>query len=448
MEQACLLTIFTILCCVFGHSASEADNSKAERLFLTPYIQNGTAEEARNRSELDSTKFLDITSYSGFITVNKEYNSNLFFWFFPASTNLTTTPWIIWLQGGPGYSSMKGLFDIIGPIKVEEGKVVPRNITWASDYSLLFLDNPVGAGFSFTDDDRGYPTNEDDVGAQMLEFLQQFLKMFPELRSAPLFIAGQSYAGKYVPALGIQIHRHNENKTNEKINLRGITIGNGLVDLRDMMHYSRICAALGLLDEPQLEHLEVLEEQVVSLIDEKKLVDAANKFNESIEFIKKHSGVSIYKFTEESSSAAPEFEDYIKRDDVRELIHVGNATFNLDNQLVYKKMLNDFANTSKKFVEQLLEHYGVMCYSGQLDVILPYSASKHMHRSLQWSRREGFLQAQRKRLRRHLNGSVVGYKKAGGNLVEILVRGAGHSVPSDQPDVAKFIMDAFIQEYK
>lgn len=43
-----------------------------------------------------------------------------------------------------------------------------------------------------------------------------------------------------------------------------------------MMHYSRICAALGLLDDPQLEHLEVLEEQVVSLIDEKKLVDAAN----------------------------------------------------------------------------------------------------------------------------------------------------------------------------
>lgn len=41
--------------------------------------------------------------------------------------------------------------------------VTPRNVTWAKDYSLLFLDNPVGAGFSFTDDDRGYPNNEDDV---------------------------------------------------------------------------------------------------------------------------------------------------------------------------------------------------------------------------------------------------------------------------------------------
>lgn len=43
----------------------------------------------------------------------------------------------------------------------------------------------------------------------MLEFLNQFLKMFPELFSSPLFLAGESYAGKYVPALGIQIYRHN-----------------------------------------------------------------------------------------------------------------------------------------------------------------------------------------------------------------------------------------------
>ncbi|CAD0195936.1 unnamed protein product [Chrysodeixis includens] len=447
MERACLPTIITILCCVFGHLAPATANSCKGCLFLTPYIESGKADEARNLSEVDSTKFLDIPSHSGFITINKEYNSNLFYWFFPASTNLTTTPWIIWLQGGPGFSSLKGLFDIIGPIKIEDGKVVPRNVTWASDYSLLFLDNPIGAGFSFTDDDRGYTTNEDDVGAHMLEFLNQFLKMFPELRTAPLFIAGQSYAGKYVPALGMQIHRHNQH-SKETINMRGLAIGNGLVNLREMMHYSSLCAALGLLDGPQLEHLEVLEEQVIKLIDEQKMVDAANKFNETIEFIKKHSGVSVYKFTEDSSSGAPAFEAFINGHDVRELIHVGDASFDYNNQLVYNKMLPDFANSTKPFVEELLEHYGVMCYSGQLDVILPYSASKHMYATLQWSQREAYLSTPRKRLRRHVNGSVVGYRKAGGNMVEILVRGAGHSVPSDQPDVAKFIYDAFIQDFK
>ncbi|CAH0726130.1 unnamed protein product, partial [Brenthis ino] len=97
---------------------------------------------------------------------------------------------------------MKGLFDLFGPLQIVNGEVTLRNVTWADDYSLLFLDNPVG-GFSFTDDDLGYPNNTEDIGAKIYEFLQQFLLMFPELLKAPLFIGSESYGGKYVPALAI-----------------------------------------------------------------------------------------------------------------------------------------------------------------------------------------------------------------------------------------------------
>nr|XP_021185927.2 venom serine carboxypeptidase [Helicoverpa armigera] len=444
MERGIL--VLAALSCVFG-IALAAENSCGDCLILTPYIKNGSAALARQLSEVNSSNFLDYRSHAGFITVKKEYNSNLFFWFFPAATDISETPLIIWLQGGPGFSSMKGLFDIVGPIKVENGTVAPRNVSWA-DHSLLFLDNPVGAGFSFTDDEDGYPDNEDDVGEQMLEFLKQFLEMFPELRSAPLFVIGESYAGKYVPALAIQIHRHNEEDKGEDINLKGIAIGNALVELRNMMHYSTMCEVLGILEGHQIDHLETLEKQVVKLIDSTKMVDAANKFNETIEYIKKQSGVSIYNFVEEPSSGAPEFEEFINRSEVRKQIHVGNATFDYNNQLVYEKMLPDFANSTKPFVEELLEHYGVLSYSGQLDIILGYSLSKHMYETLRWSRRESYAQAPRRRLRRYANGSVVGYRKAGGNFVDVLIRGAGHMVPVDQPDVAKFIIDSFIEEFK
>ncbi|KAG6450424.1 venom serine carboxypeptidase [Manduca sexta] len=415
-------------------------------LILTPFIKNGSASEARKLSQIDDKNYYGIISHTGFITVKETYNSNLFFWFFPHQFGLAMVPWIIWLQGGPGFSSLVGLFDMFGPIKIEDGTVKLRNVTWASDYSLLFIDNPVGAGFSFTEDERGYVNNEDDVGEQLLEFIQQFLEMFPELRTAPLFITGESYGGKYVPAFGIQIQRHKTDR--HPINLKGLAIGNGLIDPRSMMHYSDLVNVIGILDDSHIERLRVMEENVVKLIDEVRMVDAANKFNETIEFIKKNSGISVYNFNRNPSNGLPSFESYINRPDVRDVIHVGNASFNYNNQVVYKKMLPDIMNSTKPFIQELLEHYGVMSYSGQLDIIVAYSLSKHTYKLLEWSGRQEYERAPRKRLRRFINGTIVGYKKSGGNFTEVLVRNAGHMVPVDQPEVAKFIIDRFIDEYK
>jgi vitellogenic carboxypeptidase-like protein len=90
-------------------------------LILTRYIKTGNATLARKLSEVNSKNYLGIKSHSGYITVKEEYNSNLFFWFFPHEKS-ADVPWIIWLQGGPGISSLYGLFDLIGPFKVEDGK--------------------------------------------------------------------------------------------------------------------------------------------------------------------------------------------------------------------------------------------------------------------------------------------------------------------------------------
>lgn len=92
-----------------------ADNGTA--LILTPYIKEGRIAEARNASRVDSKLFLDFESYSGFLTVNETLRSHLFFWYFPVPEKpVNETPWILWLQGGPGASSMTGLFDEIGPV--------------------------------------------------------------------------------------------------------------------------------------------------------------------------------------------------------------------------------------------------------------------------------------------------------------------------------------------
>lgn len=58
-------------------------------LFLTPLIENGKIEEARAKAIVQHKEMGDVSSYSGYFTVNKEYNSNLFFWFFPAMVSIS-----------------------------------------------------------------------------------------------------------------------------------------------------------------------------------------------------------------------------------------------------------------------------------------------------------------------------------------------------------------------
>lgn len=95
---------------------SKVDNGTA--LILTPYLEEGRVLEARKASVVDPDLFLGVKSYSGYFTVNKTYDSNIFFWYFPVEKKpVNETPWILWLQGGPGASSLVGLFDEIGPFK-------------------------------------------------------------------------------------------------------------------------------------------------------------------------------------------------------------------------------------------------------------------------------------------------------------------------------------------
>lgn len=73
---------------------------------------------------------------------------------------------------------------------------------------MLYVDQPVGAGFSFTDNEAGYARNLTDVGRDMLEFLQQFFTLFHDLVHNQFYITGESYGGKYTQALGAAIHEY------------------------------------------------------------------------------------------------------------------------------------------------------------------------------------------------------------------------------------------------
>lgn len=105
--------------------------ASAPALILTRFIKKNLINQAKQLSAVDPTLFLNRTSYSGFFTVDERLNSNLFFWYIEAENHKANDPWIVWLQGGPGVTSLAGLFDEIGPFIYTNGQLKARKWTWS-----------------------------------------------------------------------------------------------------------------------------------------------------------------------------------------------------------------------------------------------------------------------------------------------------------------------------
>lgn len=187
-----------------------------------------------------------LPTQSGYVLVNVTSQSRMFYAFYEALAPdgpVQDVPIILWLQGGPGCSSMTGNFYEFGPWQIgSDMRLHKNNNTWNTRYALLFVDSPVGTGFSIAEKDEDIPMNEEHVVAHLFSVLTEFFQLNPSFQSRPLFVGGESYGGKYVPALGYYIMLNTQGPTllTEKqphecsnqgrvsFRLYGVFIGNGL----------------------------------------------------------------------------------------------------------------------------------------------------------------------------------------------------------------------------
>ncbi|XP_068620967.1 venom serine carboxypeptidase-like [Battus philenor] len=414
-------------------------------LILTPYIENGKIDEARNASLVDPQMFLGVKSYSGYFTVNKTYNSNIFFWYFPVENNpIKKTPWIIWLQGGPGASSMTGLFDEIGPFKVDATLNLTRNpYTWLQNHSLVFFDNPVGTGFSYTEDRRGYTRDMATYSSHLYTAFHQFLQVFPELRSAPLYVAGESYAGKYVPGLGIEIHKHML-LPGHRVNLQGFIIGNAYVDPAVITKTIRPFYNFGLIEQEEKEALKPLEDALLKEVAAKNGTMAKVKWMNMVSVLLTMSHQThAYNFVR-NELAVGRHVLLMNKPHMQRALHVRATKFNFVNTTVNAHLASDFLSSAKEHFETLLEHYRVLAYCGQLDLMMPCVTTSENYRTWKWNKSDKFIKAPRLPYL-YLN-KRAGYYKTGGGFTEVVFVGAGHMVPLDVPAPAQDLVTRWIHK--
>jgi serine carboxypeptidase-like clade 2 len=150
----------------------------------------------------------------------------LFYWYTESVEAPETAPLVLWLNGGPGCSSMGGFFTENGPFVVGSDLALRRNpYAWNRKVNLVWLEAPAGVGFSGPTQASEY-YNDDTTAAKTREFLQLFLAKYRELQGRPVFITGESYAGVYIPYLVELLLR----EPVPGLNLAGFAIGNAYTD--------------------------------------------------------------------------------------------------------------------------------------------------------------------------------------------------------------------------
>lgn len=173
---------------------------------------------------------INFKHYSGYLKADDENPTNIFlhYWFVESQSNPAHDPLVLWLNGGPGCSSMLGLFTELGPYTVtDRGEVLNNPFGWNRKANIIFLESPAGVGFSYSVD--GSNKTDDDMTADMNHrALQSFFEKFPQYKGRDLYLTGESYGGVYLPTLAVRVDN------DRSMNLKGVGIGNGYLDAKKL----------------------------------------------------------------------------------------------------------------------------------------------------------------------------------------------------------------------
>ncbi|KAL6346989.1 hypothetical protein AAG906_012240 [Vitis piasezkii] len=174
---------------------------------------------------------------TGYVGVDDMDDVQLFYYFIESERNPRDDPLLLWLTGGPGCSAFSGLVYEVGPFSfdyVKSSENLPtfklNPYSWTKVANMIFLDAPVGTGFSYSRTAEGYNMNDTLSASQIYTFLRKWLINHPKFKKNPLYISGDSYSGIIIPMVVQEISNGNDAEKDPKMNIQGYTIGNPVTD--------------------------------------------------------------------------------------------------------------------------------------------------------------------------------------------------------------------------
>ncbi|CAH2037603.1 unnamed protein product [Thlaspi arvense] len=391
-----------------------------------------------------------LPTRSGYLPVKPAPGSSMFYAFYEAqkpTTPLADTPLLIWLQGGPGCSSMIGNFYELGPWRVvSRATELERNPgAWNRLFGLLFVDNPIGAGFSIAASEQDIPRNQRQVAEHMYAALEEFIEQNPGFEHRPVYFTGESYAGKYVPAIGYYILKE---KPNGKVNLKGLAIGNGLTDpvIQIRTHAVNVYYS-GLVNAKQREELEKAQEMCVALVKSQKWREATDARTDLLTLLANMTGLAtLYNTARTIPYRTDLVVELLNQREAKQVLGVSETMrFEDCSDEVDDVLWEDVMKSVKFMVEYVVERTKVLLYQGMLDLRDGVVSTEEWMKTMNWSGIEMFLTAER-RVWKDGDGDVAGYVQRWRNLTHVAVAEAGHFVPTDKAVNSRDMIEGWVLE--
>jgi len=387
-----------------------------------------------------------VKQYSGYLDDDEE-DKHLFYWFFESRNDPKNDPVVLWLNGGPGCSSLTGLFMELGPSSVDKNIKLKYNpSSWNSNASVIFLDQPVNVGYSYS---SSSVSNTVAAGKDVYALLTLFFKQFPEYAEQPFHISGESYAGHYIPVFAAEILSHKK----RNINLQSVLIGNGLTDGLTQYEYYRpmACGDGGwpaVLSPQECTSMDNSLPRCLSLIENCynsesvwSCVPASIYCNNAIIGPYQRTGQNPYDVRVECKGGNLCYDElgwiqqYLNQKDVMkalgaEVDSYESCNFDINRNFLFQ---GDWMKPFHRLVPGILKDIPVLIYAGDADFICNWLGNLAWTSALEWPGQKAYRKAPLEDLKLLGDGTKIGAVKSSGNFTFMRLHAGGHMVPYDQP---------------
>lgn len=406
-----------------------------------------------------------FSQYSGYVTVNERAGRALFYWLTEAPPAAQPAPLVLWLNGGPGCSSIAyGASEELGPFRIHpDGKTLFLNpYAWNSVANILFLESPAGVGFSYSNTSSDlYTAGDQRTAMDAYNFLVKWFERFPQYKYRDFYITGESYAGHYVPQLSQIVFLKNKGIENPIINFKGFMVGNGVTnDYHDFIGTFEYWWTHGLISDdtyrdlgvkcdlqssqhPSAECMKVLEAATVEQGNIDPYSIYTRTCNETTTLKRRLRGRYPWMLRAYDPCTENYSRVYYNRPEVQKALHA-NVTgipypWETCSDIVGKFWADSPRSMLPIYREFIAAGLRIWVFSGDTDSVVPVTATRYSIDALNLSTVISWYPWY------DHDGEVGGWSQIYEGLTFVTVRGAGHEVPLHRPRQALVLFRHFLQ---